>query len=342
MRKNWRAALIVAAILSLPMTGQAGSISTVQIVERTTAAAISCLQWRPVGLCIWLKCSLVGCEVETSLKVGHYNPDLVVSAYNELGGNPWHEIRGTLGLAQGKAATGLLGRLLPVPIDSAGNRTEGTTRNRDHQNLVFREADVIGHPLSTLTGVAAAAGMLCPSQVTSFRPYFLSGLDALSWRLGLPELFYPASLIPGLREIGDWPVHTWGNVYPRTGWIIQADEPKAAAVIAQRAGDIVTRTGQPHVYWPLAGMSLSGGKVWPPGPLLETDRTTGQWQMLSPRAESSCSVFGSNDIASMSGWGGGRVDPGGDYVWNLWRPYQCCEQRGQIFLFSIDWLAYPP
>jgi len=35
------------------------------------------------------------------------------------------------------------------------------------------------------------------------------------------------------------------------------------------------------------------------------------------------------------------VDKGGDYVWNLWRPYKCCQRRGQFFLFDIDWMTYP-
>ena len=332
--------LIVAMVLSQPATGLAGSISTAEIVSRTTTAAISCMRWMPVGLCFWLKCSLTGCRVKTSLKVGHYNPDLVVSAYNELGKNPWREIRSVLGVAQKQVATGLLGRLLSVPVDSAGNRTEGAAGHRDHKNLVFREADAIGHPLSTLTGFTA--GLVCPSQTTSFRPYYLSGLDALAWRTGIAELFYPASLIPGLREIGSWPLQTWGHVYPRTGWSIQAEEPKAAAIVAQRAGDIVTRTGQAHVYWPVTDPKFSGLKVWSPRPLVEKDRKTGVWQMLTPRTDSSCHVFGRNDLASAAGWGGGRVDPGGDYAWTLWRPYQCCKKRGQIFLTSIDWIAYPP
>ena len=42
------------------------------------------------------------------------------------------------------------------------------------------------------------------------------------------------------------------------------------------------------------------------------------------------------------GVGGGRVDSEGDYVWNLWRPYKCCQRRGQWFLFDIDWISYPP
>ncbi|MCP4126228.1 MAG: TIGR03756 family integrating conjugative element protein [Gammaproteobacteria bacterium] len=332
--------ILFAVVLIFPIAGNTGSITTPVIVAKTTAAALSCMRWMPIGMCFWLRCSWSGCSVRTSIKVGHYNPDLVVSTYNELGGNPWSEIRATLGLAQKAAATGLLGSLFPVPIDSAGNRTEGSSE-RDHKNLVYRETDAIGHPLSSLTGIVSGTGLLCPSQTTSFFPYFQSGLDALSWRQEVPEIFYPASFIPGLRELGSWPLQTWGGVYPRTGWTTQAEEPKAAAINAQRAGDIVTRTGQPHVYVPVTGSS-GFGKVWPPGPLVEKDRRTGTWQMLIPRSESSCSVFGTNDLASLTGWGGGRVDSAGDYAWNLWRPYKCCRRRGQWFLFSIDWMAYPP
>lgn len=326
--------------LSAMPTAQAGSISTPEIISRTASATIACMQWMPIGLCIWLDCSLLGCGVSTSLKVGHYQPDLVVTSYNELGGNPWTEIRATLGLAQRVAATSILGELLPIPIDSAGNRTEGTSRHRDHKNLMFRETDAIGHPQGFIPD--RLPGLFCDSQSVPFLPYFQSALDALSWRQEIPESFYPASLIPGLRELGSWPVQTWGGVYPRTGWTIQAEEPKAAALNAQRAGDIVTRLDQPHVYLPLTGPASSTQRVWPPGPLMEKDPTTGTWQMLLPEPDTGCEVFGLDDLASVGGWGGGRVDPGGDYAWNLWRPYRCCERRGEVFLLSIDWLPYPP
>lgn len=334
--------LLLVVVLLIPVAGNTGTITTSGIVAKTTAAALSCARWMPIGMCFWLRCTLFSCSVRTSIKVGHYNPDLVVSSYNELGGNPWVGIRSTLGLAQKAAATGLLGSLLPVAIDSAGNRTEGSTDNRDHRNMVFRESDAIGHPISTLTGVISGVGLLCQSQTTSFFPYFQSSLDALSWRQEVPEIFYPASFIPGLRELGTWPLQTWGGVYPRTGWTTQAEEPKAAAINAQRAGDIVTRSGQPHVYVPVTDSLEFRQRVWPPDPLVEKDRRTGTWQMMVPRTETSCNVFGTNDLASLTGWGGGRVDSGGDYVWNLWRPYKCCSRRGQWFLFSVDWMAYPP
>ena len=238
-------------------------------------------------------------------------------------------------------------RVLPTTIefvDIAG-LVAGASKGEGLGNQFLaniRETDAIGHPLSSLSGYVSGVGLVCDSQTTSFYPYFQSGLDALSWRFAVPEMFYPASFIPGLREIGSWPLQTWGGVYPRTGWTTQAEEPKAAAINAQRAGDIVTRTGQPHVYVPVTGSSSSGQKVWPPGPLMEKDHRTGTWQMMVPRNESSCDVFGTNDLASLTGWGGGRVDSAGDYVWNLWRPYKCCQRRGQFFLFSIDWIAYPP
>ena len=153
MRLHGLAGLILVLMLHLSVASQAATITTPGIVAQTAAASLACMRWMPVGLCFWLRCSWRGCRVRTSLKVGHYNPDLVVSAYNELGGNPWAEIRATLGLAQKAAANGLLGTLLPVPIDSAGNRTEGTGDRQDHRNLVFRETDAIGHPLSSLSGL---------------------------------------------------------------------------------------------------------------------------------------------------------------------------------------------
>ncbi len=64
--------------------------------------------------------------------------------------------------------------------------------------------------------------------------------------------------------------------------------------------------------------------------------------MLTPKADTGCAAFGQNDVARRNSWSNGRVDVHGDYAWNLWRPYKCCRSRGQVFLFSVDWSAYPP
>jgi integrating conjugative element protein (TIGR03756 family) len=336
------AGVVLASLLAMatPAESLAEALTTPVIVARTTSAALSCMRWTPIGMCFWLRCTISGCHVRSSLKVGHYNPDLVVSAFNTVGGNPWREARATLGAAQRLAARTLLGRMLSFPIGSAGNRTEGDPARRDHRNLVFRDSDAIGNPVSTFTRLSYS--LVCRSEATPLEPYFQSSLDALAWRSAAPESLYPASLIPGRKEVGDWPLQSWGSVYPRNGWVTQAEEPKAAAVIAQRAGDIVTRTAQPHVYLSLRPPKPRRQRVWPPGPLLENDARSGTWQMLSPRTEASCAAFGKNDVGLLSSWSSGRVDPHGEYSWNLWRPYKCCRVRGQVFLYSIDWSEYPP
>ncbi len=338
MRKSI-ALLLLTITLAFPPPMIAGPINTASITAKTAAGALSCIRWRPIGVCFWLRCTMFGCRVRTSLKVGHYNPDLVVSAYNELGGNPWSEMSATLGSVQKTTAGALLTALLGTNADSAGNRTEGS--NREHRNMIYREVDAIGHPVASLSSIVSNSGLICPSQTTSFVPYFQSAFDALSWRTEIPETLYPASIIPGLREIGTWPLQSWGGVYPRTGWSTQAEEPKAAAIVAQRAGDIVTRRGQPHVYVPVSGTPFFSGRVWPPGALHERNHRTGDWQMLTPNTDTRCSTFGTNDLATLSGWGGGKVDSGGKYAWNLWRPYKCCQRKGQWFLFSLDWMVYP-
>lgn len=318
---------------------QAQALTTPEIIA--SSASLACMNYKIIGLCYWYK----NRDVKVSLKVGHYNPDLVVSAYTGIGENPWTEAAATFGTVQSSGAAAIFAALTGVLPGGGMDRNSGagTTNNKSHKDLIFKEADAIGHPAGALSLIGSISGYICPSQAYPFYPYMLSTLDAISWRLGLPEMIYPQALIPGLREIGNFPIHTWGAVYPRSGFVTQTSPSKAAAVIAQRVGDIVTRGSQPHVYTPVqSGPRLSSGsmKVWGPGALTERNEKSGTWQMLTPKKESSCEAFGRNDIASVAGWGGGKVSATGGYAWNLWRPYKCCQDRGR-FLFDVNFMSYP-
>jgi len=123
-------------------------------------------------------------------------------------------------------------------------------------------------------------------------------------------------------------LNLWGSVYPRGGFLHQTDDHKAAAVVAQRAGDIVTRRGQLHVYQPLLASSRPG--YWPAGALKEGDASTGKWQELTPRLSNTCAVFPHGGFLAQT--------QQGDYAWALWRPYSCCQRRGQVFLGSTDFM----
>lgn len=167
------------------------------------------------------------------------------------------------------------------------------------------------------------AGYSCRSAATPFAPYFVSALDALVWRSGLPESLYPEALIPGQRELGRQSnANIWGNIYPRSGFVIQQDSYKSAAVVAQRVADIITRHGQLHVYHPLVGQPSPG--YWPPDPVREnTGSQNHKWQRLEPQLSTTCAIFPEAN---------GPIAQSGNYAWALWQPYSCCKRRGQTFL----------
>ncbi|MCE4372933.1 MULTISPECIES: TIGR03756 family integrating conjugative element protein [Gammaproteobacteria] len=310
-----RLRVAVASLLLVSATASY-ALNTATIVG--SVASPDCLEYRVVGICYWLYCTVSGCTVRTSVKVRHYIPDAVVSSYNNTGENPWTEVRAM----------------------SASNATaraggDGITSDDHENNLArFKNADVIGHPGGEVFNqFASSSGYFCEGAGMAFMPYLLSTLDTLAWRYNVPEMAYPEALTPGMREIGARSTsNLWGNVYPRGGFLHQTDDHKAGAVVAQRAGDVVTRRGQVHVYQPLLANSRPG--YWPAGALMEGNASTGKWQELTPTLSSSCTVFprgGSLIQATQT-----TQAQQGDYAWALWRPYVCCERRGQVFLGSVD------
>ena len=291
-------------------TASAATLDTATIVSSSLSP--DCLDYRVVGICFWLFCTPFGCSVKTSVKVRHYVPDAVVSSYSNTGANPWMDVRA-----------------LSQPNSSAQAGGDGTTNHGNENNLAkFKNADVIGDPAaSTFYQFASASGYTCEGAGTAFMPYLLSTLDTLAWRYDVPEVVYPEALTPGLREIGSRSsFNLWGNVYPRGGFLHQTDDYETAAVVAQRAGDIVTRNAQPHVYQPLLASARDG--YWPAGALIESDASTGKWQELTPTLSTTCAVFPNHNVHVQA--------PQGDYAWALWRPYACCKRKGQVFIGSVD------
>ncbi|OBW94224.1 TIGR03756 family integrating conjugative element protein [Gallibacterium anatis] len=302
--------LKVTVLLLSSSVSTAFALNTAQIMA--SSASPSCMEYRVVGICYWLYCGWSGCRVRTSVKVRHYLPEQVVSSYNHEGQNPWTEVK-------------LLGQGI-----KAGPENE---RPKQYSQLTFKNVDVIGHPGGAITQLLSRAGYYCNTQTSPFKPHFLSGLDIVGWRTGMPESLYPEAITPGLREIGNLG-DMWGNIYPRAGAVTQIHPYKAASVTAQRAADIISRTGQLHVYIPAAQKAQPSRGYWPPPPIEEGKIKTHKWQMLYPKMENSCAIFPDR---SPSDTYSDKISTQQDYAWALWRPYSCCKRRGQTFLFSTDW-----
>ncbi len=322
LRKTFCSATVATVLATASIPAAFAALNTAQIVA--SAVTQDCISWRVSGICYWLFCTAFGCTVKTSVKVTHFIPEAVVSTYVAPGGNPWTEMAFVSQTAGGleNVVTGALSGVTAGGANPADMRNPGQRKS----NIRFKYADAIGHPATSLIG-GSIAGYSCDSAATPLMPYFLSTLDSIAWRTGVPESLYPEALIPGRREIGSQASgNMWGNVYPRSGFVSQTDDDKASAVVAQRVADIITRTGQPHVYQVLKGTRRDG--YWPPGEVTENTGTKNhKWQRLAPQMTQSCAVFpdGSHSAATDN-----------NEAFALWQPYSCCKRMGQRFLSSTD------
>ena len=352
---NWRISTAIALTLAVTPLPAKCNVNSADIIAESMS--LSCIGWAPTGVCFWLKCRVFppSCSVETSLKVRHYNPDAIVQVYQTPGDTPWGEmsfVSDALSLGQSGATPANADRISSKPR----NKEKGKDLRKQSAKIINRHVDIIGSPgLLLVSEVIGSMEYGCESGVTPYMPYFVSTLDYYSWKYPYADWLKLATFIPGMREVGERNdgentsmllTGKFGNVYPRVGSLVQNDTYKASAVFAQRAADIATDPSAMHIYTYLGEKNSKAG-WWPPGQVKEYTSKEGKWQMLYPRAESACHIFGDPSTKEESSLSGSEVDAAydgyqgrrsddGDYVWQLWRPYECCEKKGQVFLYSID------
>ncbi len=368
---------------ALPQQSLAG-FNTAQLMYRSIQ--VKCLDWQIIGLCFWLKCS-PKCSIKTTPKISHYLPDFTVT--NSAGQCPWTEAT----LLSLKEPVNIVSQLATKAV--GGNPGQGGRLGR--YAMKFKDAMVIGNPTAVL-GSKFKVRFLCKSQSKPMHIYFNSrrGLNALTWRgidlsswqgIGGTDLDRIESWKPGSRMIGRSELlngkvtddisildNGWGSIYPRRGTVLNPNDVKAGAVIAQRAIEIVVRN--PDSYqnvttaevdddeqWEMWGDSdatsyeqchASGGK-WQQemhstslavtGRCLQQrsvqqldvgDEASDRWQMIYPYVENECSSF--DERAQQKGdWSAGKASVDAAYGYNFWQKYKCCIPRSGFYLFSIEW-----
>lgn len=139
------AALALAATLAWAQT------NTAEIVANTLKAAPACSDYKVTGACFWLRCEPYppNCRVTTNMRISHFSPEVVVSAWHDEATHPWADYGRTVTKLVGGAASGLVG----MAIDSAGSRFSG---ERTDRNILFRDVDAIGNPISLANSGASA------------------------------------------------------------------------------------------------------------------------------------------------------------------------------------------
>jgi integrating conjugative element protein (TIGR03756 family) len=284
------------------------NINSATIIKDTITALPNCLHYQfPTHFCIWI--SEWG-DVNTTPIVSHYLPDLVVSVFSKPHDNPWIEINKILDSAGQPLQKVIVKGTTGIDVGS-GNHT---LQDQHEQDVIFKEADVIGNPA---LAVIPEHGLL-PSAATPWLPYFQSMTDSLLWR-GLP----PAALPEEGMAIGLNVVHhvgtslsNWGGVYPHEGKVINDNDVKASAVIAERASDLVTSQREyGHIY---KYLSSSCGEHCNASPIQENSKET-YFQMIYPITQNDCHILGDNESYSSD-----MMNSNGSYVWIVWRHYEGC------------------
>ena len=330
--RRFRKKLLVVSLSLLAML----AINTNSRAEYTTADIVaasfspSCLDYCFTGVCIKIVCRPI-CHIVTTPYVEHNLPDLIVSSYNNPGEISWIEARNLIGTPMLATISGLLSALTGFELIDGGYKdvasktaTADEEETQTTNNLKFKEVSVIGNPVIDAVEAVLPDEHFCKSEVDPLFPYFQSEADALTWRLGVPELLYPESWIPGAREIGTLnPPQSWGSVKPRTGWVLQEYDTFAAAVAAQRAIDVTTRSNQPHVYVKAPGVE-------------ESDENEDKWGMISPKLEPNyCTAFG-KDLFYYIDREAPKADEG--YGWIYWAHHECCAGNG----FTLETIHATP
>lgn len=450
-------ATAVAALVTLPSgpaMAQLSNTNTAAIMGATVSAIPSCLAYRVTGVCFWLKCTIFGCSVKTSIKVSHYIPDLVVSTYGAPEQHPWADV----GVPVAGIMTGVGSSFMGSLLDSSGD-----TAREAQEIATFKSADAFGNPVGAFMGgvttweypdaqelmnfpsqelprimqmwasvpVNLANGVLEGARATAMNPSAMLGelanipgmlsgamdsisslggmlssatgdmgggtgsgtgdgggttgesgsetggstgggssggtgnqswsdminsamsaggrglseyicpggsgmmslqyhseLDSPFWRGKIPlELLYPGSWVPGIDEVGNSLINTWGGEYPRMGELVQSHPRKASAVMANRVGSIVRRGAQPHIYKKLYA---KGGNY-----RYFAQMADPKWQAVHPIPEPGCMTFGASDSLGVGSWGDYKTSSNNGYVWNLWHRYECCSKAAPIFLFAV-------
>jgi integrating conjugative element protein (TIGR03756 family) len=308
---------------------------TVSIADLVTDVAnLQCMDYEVKGICVWLSCVGIKCSIKTSVVVSHYNPDAIVETISNNTKTPvdW-----------------LTRQFKPVfqPVSKAmnGGFTVGTGIQSAYKTSTkqenFYDVNVYGNPAllvyRDVIGSMLETVGFCKSGVQPFQPYMASVVDS-EWRWGLLEsvltavpTYFPRKL--AARNGADIQSvvsgELFGYIYPRVGSVRNPKRYLGSMVVAQRAADIVTSKFSSHTVLPLPDV-VFGYKTWAPNQAKEGDGRTAKWQRNYPRGRTSCMVFPNDTTDSFNYSSSSDYSPTHNYLYTLWRRYECCRIRGKF------------
>lgn len=320
--------LVVSVVTAFISNAIATPVNTFDIEKNVVEAALhnpfgNYLNYKVQGFCFWGHWGIFGPYITSTFRVNEFLPDAVVTVYNGYGQNPWFYAKKIVDPIEHKVGE--------VQADTDYGTSSASTGH--DMSLKFKEVDVIGDPaLFAFFNQLPLA--FISSEAIGFKPYYSSLADTKLWRSPILDIVtHPQDIIPGVRTEGDL-IDQWGSIFPRTGFITQLGDYKAAAVLALRAADIATNSAQSHIYFSLhSGSCGNACHVWPSH---ENDFSNVKFQEIYPRADTDAKKrFGVDDSGQLGPYGQDQYNQShGNYVFIMWRHYQGCVQSDGKYLWS--------
>ncbi len=171
--------------------------------------------------------------------------------------------------------------------------------------------------------------VFCEMQVAPFIPYYLSGFDAVSWRMGYPiaDPEYSTTILNPLSKdtIGTDVLdpllkktipEKWGNIYPREGTVNISSSAKLGAVVAYRANSVLT------------DKERSGIRVYKK----PFENTIGAWNKVFPKNDDTTPGATKSSCHKNIANTGIKVQTRGMYAYTSWPRYTCDLASGMTIL----------
>ena len=299
-------------------------INSIEISGKIIKNLSEYINYKVNGICLWWDCDpFPYCKIYPTLELDQYLPDMVVSVYTGNKGNPNNknsyfeaslvdDIAYSLGNSAFKSVSHS-----PVNIENGNSASLSKTTHYD--SLRVKSVSVTGSPFSLFR----SPFLILKPDTTAYFPYYYSDLDFMG-RLGVAEALRPESLSLG-NVIGSNPLNHWGYEFPRNMNVDVYNNYKAAAIVAQRAADIVTNLNFLHAVHSTS--NTCGDNCVVANVIEEQNEKHEKWQMVYPSDRHV--HIGEGDFATIDSLGREDEAKGnGNYVFVLWRHYQGCIQGG--------------
>lgn len=289
---------------------------------------LKCVDWKITGGCVWLRITPFSVSVKHSFKVSHYSPDAIVEVFHDINHTP-----ASYAKLNNKIAKSLGNSVF------SGLAFKGQKQNNDDSDGDgFHDIHIMGNPLimlhdSTIGSLYRSMGY-CNSGVIPFETYMHSFTD-VEWRLGLWEtvnaLRYSYKMVTGRDDIQiiDHGANAiggslWGDLYPRIGVTENPSPFIGAAVVALRGAVLATSSSGIHTL--LKIQNSNSGKVFSDGVV---DIQNGKWKVLLPKhfTGRQCTTMPFAGVSNYTGTKEPETNSR-NYVFQLWRNYQCCKRKG--------------